>query len=174
MNPWVGAIGALALMAASPAMSQSVQDAAVQAFTQICIPASETSTAPRDLAAAAGYQQGGRLEPGLRGMFPTAGLSFIAPSDEGRVQVVSTVMPPPSTPYSCLVTVEGDANGVFAGVTAYLTAQGYAPNDAANQSGVEMLDMQKTDGAAIDRVIGLRNLNPQGDGDMLLIAYRVE
>jgi hypothetical protein len=162
------------LAAASAAYAQTAEEAAVSALFDVCVPASETSGAPRDYAVQAGYQPDAQADPGLRNVFPIAGLSFTAPSSEGKVHVVSTVMPPPATPSSCLVTVAGNVSNVFALVRLRLEALGYAANVPRQSASVAFLDYQKTTGGAVDRVIGMHNLNPQGDGDMLLVAYRVE
>ncbi len=158
------------------ASAEPLQSAATSAFTDICILASEKSKAPRDLALAAGYRADRRAPAGLEGILPLAALSasFSAPSDTGEVHVVSTVMPPPASPYSCAVTVNGDPTGLQADLETRLLQLGYRRNSKEPTEKVIFLDYQKDAGGGIDRVIGVFNRTPkQGEGAVLLIAYRV-
>jgi hypothetical protein len=181
MRTVTAALSAAALLApnlasAARADPPPLTQAAVGALRTVCMPASEGSVAPRDLASTAGYARDAAAPAGLQGLFPLAALSasFSAPAQGGEVHVVSTVMPPPATPYSCAVTVTGSAADLADTVESQLAVAGYRRNARPSRPGVRMLDFQREAGGGIDRVMGLFNLQPKpGEGDALLVAYRV-
>jgi hypothetical protein len=172
----VGVVVSFALLAARSAQAEPLNTAALEALTKVCMPASEGAKAPRDLALANGYRRDEHAPAGLERVFPLAALSasFTAQSDAGEVHVVSTVMPPPATPYSCAVTVRGEAANLPTDLDASLTKAGYRRNEPKTSAVARMLDYQRNVGDSIDRVLGLFNLQPQpGDWTAILVAYRV-
>lgn len=149
---------------------------AVNAFAKVCLTASESSKPARDLALAAGYKPDAAAPAGVARVFPLARLSasFTVPTTDGDVHILSTVMPPPATPFSCAVTIKDHGADLEPLLIAQLAASGYAANRIVDQGPARMLDFQKTTGDAIDRVLGLIPQDEAAGGEAILVAFRVQ
>jgi hypothetical protein len=125
---------------------------------------------------AAGYKRDDAAPAGLSRVLPLSqfSASFTAPSAAADIHVVSTVMPPPATPFSCAVTVTGHGEDLEKELGVALTAAGYTLNSAADRGPARLLDYQKTTGTAVDRVMGLLRRDQPSSREAILIAFRVQ
>ena len=180
-------LGAAALAGAALAPSAQAQSSqpslgasAAAAFADVCLPASEGSRAPRDLAQRLGFRRDAAPPASLIRMLPLGAgtASFTAPSSTGKVSVISTAVPPPATIYSCMVAVTDGDDATWTEVTARLRAArpGYADN-AGTSNGLAQagMDLQVKQRNGLDRILGVRIPNAQpGAPNMVFLAYRVD
>ena len=159
------------------AKAETLSSAAVAAFEKVCVPAAEGSVAPRDLAQAAGFSREQRSPPGLETMFPLAALSasFSVPTPSGELHIVSTVVPPPATPFSCALTVTGIAPDLSAQIEALARKRNYREKQRMAQDRASTVLYEQTVGNAFNRILLIMNSAPRAyDGGAVIVAFREE
>ena len=174
-----GAAVALVFCAvAPPAHAEPLSSVSWRSFEAICLKASEESIASRDLAEQAGLTREAGPPAALIGMLPLgeSTASYLALADTGRVHVISTVVPPPATPFSCMVAVEGGDDATWSGLLDGMSATPrYASNTGSQNDTGSGFDFQFDDGGAINRVIGIRHPFPTpGVPNMMFLAFRTQ
>jgi hypothetical protein len=175
----IAVILSLVLFSVHAAVAETPKEAGLTSFISICLVASEQSKAPRDLAKAAGLLESKERDKGIEALFPIAalGINFDVPSNTGKVRLLSTVMPPPATPYSCMITVDGNVDGIETDIESRLGAVGYTKRNNRSTEQVIVFQYQKLNpklaNQPVDNVIVIRNLKPNNNGDLILVAYRV-
>ena len=161
---------------AGPAAAEPVNAVARKAFGEVCRPASERSIPPRDLAERAGYVPQERLPEGIAQSTPFS-RAWRAPSDSGEVYVVSTVLMPPATPFSCMVAVYDSTPVLFDTIFPELAAAGFKPNFEMTRDTptVRMFKMDRSAKSAVDAVLGVAFVSkPAAGPTATLLAYRVD
>ena len=166
----------LLAVTAGAAAAEPVNVVARRAFSEVCRPASERSIPPRDLAERAGYVAQERLPEGIAESTPFS-RAWRAPSDSGEVYVVSTVLMPPATPFSCLVAVYDSTPVLFDMIFPELAAAGFKPNFQMTRDTptARMFKMDRSAKSAVDAVLGVAFLTkPKAGPTATLLAYRVD
>lgn len=158
---------AFAVLWQAPAFAQSVEDDAVAAVRDICLPASEGSLPARELAIKAGYSDMGSPPDVVTDYFPAAaqGLAYRAPAG-APIIVASAVMP--ATPFSCVVFFLGDAPEMAARLKRLRGArEGYAlqPSPSSDEHETLSLDAAGRD----DKLLMLRQKDGNGG---FVVAYK--
>ena len=102
-------------------------DAAENALKNVCRPAVEKSIAPRDLAEPLGFRRDLSPAAAVEKLFPMTQIGSASYGKEvngGTIHVVSTVVPPPANPFSCLVELDVDAPGLVDRIKAAFSGPG--------------------------------------------------
>lgn len=159
---------ALAALWQAPALAQTIEDDAVAAVRDICLPASETSVPARDFALQAGYADM-PLPEFITEYFPAAAKASAYRAPAGaKVIVASAVMP--AAPFSCVVFFLGDAPDMAARVKALRGArEGYALEDSPSSDDQETLSLDSAAKGRKDKILMLR----EKDGTAgFVVAYK--
>lgn len=173
------------LLGSGVAMAQdrSPTEAAIDALSKVCQPALESEIAPRLSAEKAGLNRDVAPPPVVALKFPITKLgsaSYSAPVAGGRVSVVSTVLPPPASPFSCLISLDVDAPDLIERVReSWLKPGGRyqaQPGAADPENKIDQLVLNAVDPTtgAIDKIIAIRLRQPAENAmRAMILTYRV-
>jgi len=174
------------LLSSGVAMAQdrSPTEGAIEALSKVCQPALENEIAPRISAEKVGMTRDATPPSSVAMQFPVTALgsaSYSAPVAGGRVHVVSTVMPPPASPYSCVVALDLDAPDLIEKVRAGWTGPGsryqIQPGRPDLQDKVDQIVLNAVDPktGAVDKIIALRLREPlENKMRSMILTYRVD
>jgi hypothetical protein len=183
MRVFAGALAA-ALLAGSAHCQTPAQDSSdvvLSTLRTVCQPSSERSVAARNLATAAGFAVESSPPDVVRRDFPAAALGGVSLSKAiggGSVHVVSAVIPPPATPYSCLIVSDVDAPTLIQKTMAAYSGppSRYRVIPDTGHGAVDTLTLNASDGGdgPVDKIIVLRRI-PSATSPALtmVLAYRV-